>query len=272
MAITTIAGVNAANVQPRDFAKPLSGTLVAGRPHSFWQFGGMPPAGSASAAGLTGEVLTTATGQIPYTNALSGNTYLSRFLAYSSQPGTLLLCDRLWQNQITDLTLTSEQTFTSSVQIPARDVNGTTTGAEVYAALEITTVTGAGVPTLSFKYTNTAGTAGQIGANLVAPVAASIAGTFYPIGLAAGDVGIQKAQSITLSETWTSGAASVILYRVISRISIIAGANAGCFIFDNDALTGGFQKMYDNSVPFLVFIPQTTTTNIISGAFRWAQG
>ncbi len=272
MALTTIAQVNANVVQSRDYVKSVSGTLVVGRPHSFWFTAGTPTAGVASTAGLTGEVLTTATGQLNFTNALSGNTYLSRFLANATQPGTLLLCDRLWQNQISDLTLTSEQTFTSSVQIPARDANGTTTGAEVYAGLEIATVTGAGVPTLSFKYTNTAGTAGQIGANIVAPVASSIAGTFYPIGLAAGDLGVQKAQSITLSETWTSGAAGVVLYRVISRISIIGGLNAGPFIFDNDAVSSGFQKMYDNSVPFFIFIPQTTTTANIYGACRWAQG
>lgn len=272
MALSTIDTVNAALIQPQDYVKSVGGTTVAGRPHSYFLIAGMPTAGSASAAGLTGEVLTTATGQIPFTNPLSGNTYLSRFQAQVTQPGTLMLCDRLWQNQITDLTSISEQVFTSSVQIPARDANGATTGAEVYAGLEITTVTGAGVPTLTFKYTNTAGTAGQIGLGMVAPVASSIAGTFYPIGLAAGDVGVQKAESITLSETWTSGAASVVLYRVISRISILAGGNAGAFLYDNDAISTGFQKLYNNSVPFFILIPQTTTTSNIIGNVRFAQG
>jgi hypothetical protein len=39
-----------------------------------------------------------------------------------------------------------------------------------------------------------------------------------------------------------------------------------------DALTAGFANLFDNSVPFLVFIPNTTTTSNISGQVIWSQG
>src|SRR3990167_6661756 len=135
--------------------------------------------------------------------------------------GTLLLCDRLWHNNGLVITTITEQTFTAS-QIPARDANGSNAGVGVYAALEVTSATGAGVPNPTIKYNNQAGTVDKVGTNLVACVASSIAGTFHPFGLAAGDTGIQKLQSLTLGVSWTSGAISLVLYRVLARLELQA--------------------------------------------------
>lgn len=268
MAITTLDQALAGMQYPREFIKAVTGTLVAGRPHSLFYLGGVPGAGVAPTSGVTGEVLTTLSGQIPFSNPASGNSYLARFQGQSTQSGTLMLCDRLWQNSGLDVTSTAEQVFTSSLQIPARDANGTTTGAEVYAGVEVSTATAAGTPTLTLKYTNTAGTAGQLGTNTVATVASSIAGTFYPIGLAAGDTGIQKAQSLTLSATWTSGTIHVVLYRVLARLELTATNTPNAL----DSITGGFPKLYNNSVPFLIFVPNTTTTSNIAGQVIYTQG
>ena len=268
MAITTVNGALAGMQYPREVIKAVTGTLVAGRPHALWYLAGIPGAGVASTAGLTGEILTApVTGQIPFTNPLSGNSYLSRMQAMSTQAGTLLLIDKIWRNSGLDLTLTTEQVFTSSLQIPARDANGTTTGDQVYGAVEVTTVTGTGTPTLTLKYLNTAGQT-KTATNVVPTVAASIAGTFYPIGLAAGDTGIQKAVSLQLSATWTFGAVNVVLYRILARLELV-GANIPNAI---NELTGGFPRIYDNSVLTWVFIPNTTTTSNISGHIITSQG
>jgi hypothetical protein len=109
---------------------------------------------------------------------------------------------------------------------------------------------------------------GSVGANLVACVASSIAGTFHPFGLAAGDKGIRKAQSLTLGVSWTSGTIHVVLYRILARLELTL-ANLPNAI---DALTSGFVRMYDNTVPFLVFIPGATTTSNITGHVIWSQG
>jgi hypothetical protein len=268
MAITTVNGALAGMQPPRRFNKGLTGPMVAGRPNSLFYLSGFPGAGVAPTPGIGGEVLTTLSGQLPFTNPISGNTYLAGFNGMSTIAGNLLLCDRLWQNSGIDVTSTSEQVFTSSAQIPARDANGTNAGVGIEAGIEVSTVTGAGTPTLTLKYTDESGNAGALGTNVVATVAASIAGTFYPIGLAAGDTGIQKAQSLTLSATWTSGTIHVILYRVLAELPLTAGNIANML----DLLTGGMVRMYDNTVPFLIFIPSTTTTSNISGRALWTQG
>lgn len=267
MAITTVDGLLSGMQYPRDFAKAATGTLVAGRPHSLFYTAGMPGAGVAPTPGIGGEVLTTLSGQIPFSNPVSGETRLARLQGMTTQAGTLLLCDRLWQNSGITITSTSEQVFTGSATIPARDANGLSTGDQVLAGVEVSSATGAGTPTLTLKYTNQSGVAGQTATNYVSTVASSIAGTFYPIGLAAGDTGIQKAESLTLSATWTSGTIHVVLYRVIARLELQA-------LIPNaiDYLSSGFPKLHNNSVPFLVFIPNTTTTSITTGQVVFSQG
>jgi hypothetical protein len=267
MAITTLDGALAGMQYPREFAKGLTGTMVAGRPHSLFYLAGIPGAGVAPTPGIGGEQLTTLSGQIPFSNPVSGNTHLARFQAQATIAGTLLLCDRLWQNSGLDVTSTGEQTFTASAVIPARDANGAASGDQVFAGVEVSTATGAGTPTLTLKYTNQAGTTGKTATNVVSTVASSIAGTFYPIGLAAGDTGIQKAESLTLSATWTSGTIHVVLYRVLARLELTAQVGNAI-----DSLTSGFPRLHNNTVPFLIFIPNTTTTSNISGQVIYTQG
>ena len=268
MAITTLDGALAGMQYPREFAKAVTGTMVAGRPHSTFYLVGIPGAAVAPSPGIGGAVLTTYSGQIPFANPGAGNTYLSRFQGQATQAGTLLLCDRLWHNSGITITSTSLQSFTGSAQIPARDATGTNAGVQVYAGVEVSVATGSGTPTLTLTYTNSSGTGSKTSTNTVATVATSIAGTFYPIGLAAGDVGIQKADGITLSATWTSGTIHVVLYRILARLEL-TGANVPNAI---DALTSGFTRLYDNTVPFIIFIPSTTTTSNITGHVIWTQG
>jgi len=268
MAIGTIDQALAGMQYPRDFVKALTGTLVIGRPHSLFYLAGIPGAGVAPTPGIGGEVVTSLSGQIPFTNPTSGNSYLARLQAMATQAGTLLLCDRLWQNSGISITTTTEQTFTGSANIPPRDAKGLAEGWEVYGAIEVSGVTGAGVPTPTLKYTNQANVADKVGANIVACVASSIAGTFHPFGLAAGDSGIRKAQSITLGVSWTSGTIHVVLYRVLARLELTGAMLPNAI----DALTSGFVRLYDNTVPFLVFIPSATTTSITAGHVIWTQG
>jgi len=335
MAITTLNGALAGMQYPRDFIKEVTGTLVAGRPHSLLYLAGMPGAGVAPTPGLKGAALTSYAGQIPFANPASGNTYLARLAAQATQAGQLLLCDRLWHNSGYTITSTSAQvigntvtsssvanpsvitcsanvpfangdvvniqghtgstpaisgsytisnvsgaTFTIPVDVtvggtggtvglafPARDGNGAIAGAEVQLGVEVSGAVGAGTPTLTATYTNSAGVGAKSGVNQVATVASSIQGTFYPLGLAAGDVGVQTVQALTLSETWTSGTISLVAYRVLARLPLLAQIPNSL-----DALTAGFPRLFDNSVPFLIFVPNTTTTSNLMGNVVWTQG
>lgn len=266
MSITTLDQALAGMQQPQEFVKGGGGTMVGGRPHSFLMIGGIPGAAVAPAPGLAGAPLTSYPGQLPFNNPLAGNSYLARLQAQVTQAGTLMLVDRLWHNSGIDVTSVAEQTFPGAALIPARDANGAQVGDGVFAAVEVYGVTGAGVPTLTLKYANTAGVQ-QSGVNIMPTVAASIAGTFYPIGLAAGDTGVQRAISLTLNATWTSGSIGVVLYRVLARLEV--GAQVPNAI---DMLTGGFPRLYNNTVPQLVFIPNTTTSSNVIGHMIVAQG
>jgi hypothetical protein len=223
---------------------------------------------SNGGAGLTGYSLTSFSGQIPFTNPTSGNTYLARLQACGTGVGgQLLLCDRLWHNGGIDPTLTTIQNFTSSLQIPARDNTGTNTGTGVYAALEVYSALGASTLTPTLTYTNTAGGTSTANTLITIPVS-SIAGSFYPFALAAGDLGVQKAQAITLNSSATSGQMGVVLYRVIASIDLSLAPYTNAI----DSLTSVMPRAYDNTCPFLLYSPSTTTTTSVIGSVTWTQG
>lgn len=267
MAITTLDGVIAGMQYPRSFAKAATPTLVAGRPHSLFYLAGYPGTAVVPTPGLTGAALTTYAGQIPFTNPVSGNSYLARLQGQSTQAGTLILCDRLWHNSGLVMTVATSQTI-NSVTFPARDADGTTNGNEVLIGLEVYTATGAGVPTQTIGYTNQAGTSGKTAVGILPGVASSAVGAFYPIGLAAGDTGVRSVQTFQFSATWTSGSAGLVAYRELARLELTAANTPNAI----DALTSGFPRLFDNTVPFLLFIPSTTTASNISGQVIWTQG
>lgn len=267
MAITTLDGALAGMQYPRTFAKAVTGTMVAGRPHSTFYLAGHPGAAVAPTPGIAGAALTSYSGQLPFTNPVSGNTYLARFQGQATIAGTLVLADRLWHNSALVVTTTGAQTV-NSVAWPARDVDGSTNGNGVRIGLEVSTATGAGAATPSISYTDQGGTAGNTGSMEVAYAASSIAGTFYPFTLAAGDTGVRSIQTYTGGVSMTSGTIHLVAYRELARLELTA-ANVPSAI---DALTSGFPRLFDNTVPFIFFIPSTTTTSNISGHAIWTQG
>lgn len=267
MAITSLDLALAGERPLEEFSKALSGTLVVGRPYTPFYAVGVPGAAVAPTPGLAGAALTTYAGQIPVPPAL-GNTHISYFQAASSANyGTVMLADRLWHNSGITITLTTAQTV-NSVAFPARDKGGTTDGVGVYLGVEVSAATGAGTPTITVSYTNSAGVAGRTGTNIVPTVASSVVGTFYPIGLQAGDVGVRSVQTITLSATWTSGTIHLVAYRPIIPVTLPAVGAAGAL----NAVTGNMPRLYDNSVPFLIYRSQATTTTQLSGAVKFTQG
>lgn len=267
MAIATLDGALAGMQSPRPFAKAATPTLVAGRPQSLWALAGAPGAGAfdttLAGVALTGPV----SGQIPRTDPGAGNSYLGRLQAQATIAGTLLLCDRLWHNGGITITSTSAQTINSAA-LPARDAAGTVNGDGVLAAVEVSSATGSGTPTLTLGYTNQANASGKTSTNIDATVASSAAGAFYRLGLASGDTGIRTIQSLTLSATWTSGTINLVLYRILAALELTA-ANVPNAI---DALTSGFPRIFNGTVPFLVFVPSTTTATNISGTYIETQG
>lgn len=270
MSIATLDAALAGMRPPVAFAKAVTATLVAGRPASLWSLAGAPGAGGFDTT-LNGVILSSSAGQVAgqlsHTDPGSGNSYLARLSAAATQPGKLLLLDRLWHNGGITITSTGAQTITSPT-LPARDNAASTNGDGVLLGLEVSAATGAGTPTITVGYTNQAGTASRAGSNIDATLASSAIGAFYRIGLQAGDTGVRSIQSLTLSGTWTSGTINLVAYRLLAELDL-AGAFIGNAI---DALTSGFPLIPNGAVPFLVFIPSTTTASNVTGSYVETQG
>ncbi|CAB4126246.1 hypothetical protein UFOVP153_2 [uncultured Caudovirales phage] len=270
MSITTLDGIVAGAQWPRYFAKGITPTLVAGKPQSLWGLAGNPGAGTYDTT-LAGVALSGTSaqvnGQVPFTDPVSGNTYLSRLQAAATQPGTLLLCDRLWHNGGFTITSATAQALTSAT-FPARDVNGSTNGDGVLVGLEISAAAGNAAPTLTLGYTNSAGGTLKTATNTFATANSPAAGSFFPFGLASGDIGVRQITSLQLSVSWVSGTMNLVAYRVLASLEITGAFTPNAL----DAITGGFARMYPGTVPFFIFIPSTTTATNVSGQVIWTQG
>ena len=253
--------------QPPEEILKVGAATVAGRFYSPFYVAGRPGAAVAPTPGLSGAALTTYAGKIPFTNPVGGSqTRLMRFAASCTTPGQLLLCDRLWHNSGITVTLTTSQTI-NSVAWPARDRVGTTDGEGVMIGVEVSTVMGAGTPTWTMGYTNAAGTSGR--SIVTAAQSATMAvGSFIPIPLAAGDTGVRSIQTWQQSATMTSGVYHLVAYRVLARLPMPL-ANMGYAL---DAISSGFVKLHDNTVPFLLWLPSTTTAPTITGDLSVTQG
>lgn len=153
MAITSLDGIVAGAQTPRMFAKAVTATLVAGRPASLWSLGGMPGAGAFDNT-LNGVVLSSSSavpnGAIPHIDPASNNAYLAYLEAQATQPGVLMLLDRLWHNGGFTITSTSAQNITSPTwpsRCPTSGIDQTpsTNGLGVQLAVEVSAATGGGV-------------------------------------------------------------------------------------------------------------------------------
>ena len=265
MAITSVDGVLAGMIAPQPIFKVGVAMEAAGVAHSHFYSVGSPGAAVAPSPGVNGAALSTYAGQIPWTNPVSGNSYLARLVVAASQPCSVMLLDRLWHNSGLSPTLTSSQAITSPAW-PARDRNGATLGHGLLCGIEWSAVGGAGTPTCTLGYTNQDGTSGRTAT--LAAVTTPNAGTFERWGLQAGDTGIRSIQSYQASATRTSGTFHLVVYRILAVLHILA-ANIGDQI---DALTSGFVRLFNDTVPFLVQLPNGTTATNLSGQLVVTQG
>lgn len=252
MTISTLDGVIAGFQPPQEFARVGAGTQVVGRMYSPFYVAGRPGAAAAPSPGMAGAALTTYAGQIPFANG-AAKQYLARFSGYSSTLGTLLLCDRLWHNSGIVVTTTTAQTI-DSVAWPTRSSDGTVNGEGVRIGLELSVATGAGASVHSISYTDQSGNGSATGSPRVAYAASSIAGAFYDYGLAIGDTGVRSIQTFTSTVSMSSGAVHLVAYRELARVAItITGVEAAV-----DCLTSGMPELFDDTVPFLLWLPGST--------------
>jgi hypothetical protein len=213
-------------------------------------------------------------GQIPHTDPAGGvNSYLARFqcqtqAAALNQGGVIMLCDRIWDNQLTINNTTSLTINTSAW--PSRDNSGTANGDGIYAGIEVSVATSSTAAVLTnYTYTNSAGTGSRTGNFVDAPTAVSAtAGQFYRLSLAGGDTGIKSIQSIQFTTAWTTGTVNMVAYRILAVLedSLFTSPNAV------DPVTSGFPLLFNGVVPFLIYIPNATGALSTIGHYMESQG
>jgi hypothetical protein len=273
MTISTLNGV-LAGFQPGTLIyKGATPTLVVGRPQSLWAIAGLPGPGSYNGT-LAGANYSSSSamvnGQIPHTDPAGGvSAYLARFQIHAGgNGGVTLLCDRIWDNQLT-INSTGAQTINTAAW-PARDATGTTNGVGIVAAIEVSAATSATAAALTnYTYTNQSGVASRTGNFIDAPTAvAANAGQFYRLALQSPDTGIQSIQSIQFSTAWTTGTVNMVAYRVLSVLENPLATTPN-FV---DPVTSGLPQLFNGVVPFLVHVPNLTTATGFQGWYMETQG
>lgn len=272
MAITTLDGALAGVRVPEILTKVgiTMSAVGAMRGYTPWYVAGRPGASVAGSAGINGQACTPATGtsvdgRIRRTNPVSGNAYLHRLGMQTNVTGSLWLIDRLWQNSGLSVTSTTAQAITPAT-LPSRDGAGGTNGANVMAMIEWSATGGAGVPTVTLTYTDQDGNAGATGT--FTAVATPPVGTCEIFTFASGDTGVRAPTSFIQSATRTSGTMHLVLFRVLAQLEI-STANVGSAI---DAITGGFPRIYDDSVLQWIWFPSATTATTFLGQYIETQG
>ena len=259
MAINTVddiaAGLSAAQV--RNYMKVLAAPKAAGSLVSSWLASGLPGAGSAAPAYTAGSGYTCSsatTGAIQYVNGAVKN-WLAKMTANSSQPGTLILVDRLWACSGMGFAA-GTYAVTTPGALPARI---TDSGVGVEAYVEQYVVAGAASGTLTLNYLNTAAAAksGVIAAVVSAPSASQL----QPIPWQTGDVGISQVTSAVTSATWTSGTFGITLLKRIAEIPLASIGVSGVI----DWALAGLPTIPADACLQLIYIGSNTTAATVLG-------
>jgi hypothetical protein len=255
---------------PQVVGKDSTTAKAAGTPHTPWYGTGIIGAGSAPTGGLNGATFSgTVSGAIPTPAAVSGETtkLAGVRLVQTANVGLIWLVDRLWGN-VPVVTTTTGQAVTSPTW-PARDVSASTAGAGVYLALECSSATGNGSPVTNttVTYTNSAGT-GSKTATVPSFPATAPAGTWVPLSLAAGDVGVRSVQTVTLGTSYVSGQVHLVAYRLVAEIPV-PNANVATLLNYTQL---GLPSVWDNAVLQLVYWPTGTAVGSVAGSLTYAQG
>ena len=219
--VDDIAAGLAAPAQRIPYMKTLTAPKAAGAFQSSWLAAGMPGAGAASPAYTAGSGYTcdrTTTGAWPYTNGAVQN-WLARINAACSQPGVIVVADRLWSCSGMGFAA-STYAVTTPGSLPARITDN---GVNCELWVEQFAAAGAASGTLVANYLNTAGSAKS--GTIAAVVSAPVIGQMQQVPLQAGDTGIEQLTSVVNNATWTSGSWGMTILKRLIEIPIgVAGA------------------------------------------------
>ena len=154
----------------------------------------------------------------------SGNLYLTEVTIAGSIAEPIQLIDVLWYNSGLAVAAGAQAIAMGDGLGPARDINGSTDGEGVQAAILALSALGnaAAVATTTITYRDSENNSPNTGtfsalAGWQSP-ATPVIGTWMPFQLAAGDRGIREISSFNSGTTFTSGTFALVLYRPLVTI------------------------------------------------------
>jgi hypothetical protein len=270
VAISTLDQLVAGLLAPVDVLKTTSTGEAVGELWSPFYTAGWPGAAAAPSPGVNGAALTTYAGQLDFPAAVAGqSTYLAGADAcQAGSVGEVWICDRLWHNSGLTVTTTGAQAITTPI-FPARDSSGSTAGIGLRLGIEVTTATtnAGAVTNMTASYTDEAGNTGNT-ATVTSFPATAVAGHFSVFNLAAGDRGFRALASATLGTSLVTGAVSLVAFRVLAKIPVPT-ANIATRL---DAIQLGMPRLWDNTVPFLLYRLTGTSIGTVDATLTYAQG
>lgn len=273
MAITSLDGYLAANRQRVRICKTASKTSVAVIPFSVFDLAGNPGAGTlAGTSTANGVVPTDTTPGCPDLSFSSGTGYLSKVEFGSSVACRLALFDMLFKAGAYSYAAgTTNLSAQPSFQGRCPDYSGGAAwGARNEIWIEVSTafVTGTAWQ-VQVGYTNQAGVSGRLTVISAAQNAAALTqGKLFQLALQSGDTGIQKIDSVIVTNggtAMTAGAFNVLVLRSLWTSGRVRVANDGDI---HDMLKTGMPQVYSDSAIYLMVTADSTATGLPEIAFE----
>lgn len=171
--------------------------------------------------------------------------------------GTYILCDRLSHQGGLVANIATVQT----TNLPTAALTRYTTGAGVFAGIEIHTQIGNTITTVTASYTDQGGTAAQVTPAIpIGSTAFRDQRSFLPLPCAAGDSGFRSVESVTLAlSTGTAGTMGIVLYRPLLYLPLFMG-EAHMVNPAFGTLGGGMPEILDDAHLFWLFKPAGAPT------------
>jgi len=264
MAITTWDGYIGSAKQPLSFVKTASRTTVALNWFSVFDLAGNPGGGTLAGTSTTaGVVPTDATAGCPTINAFGGGAtgYLAQVDFGNTVACRMMLFDMLFKAGAYSFaagttTLSAQPSYSSRVA-------GGTDYADTQIRIEVSTAFATGTSwSVVVTYTNQSGTAGRSTVAFTGLAAAALTqGKMLQLALQAGDTGVQKIESVVVTNggtAMTAGAFNVLVLRPLWS-GRCRTANDGDV---HDLAKTGMPQVYADSALVLAVNPDSTSTGV----------
>lgn len=277
MAITSLNDYVNAVKQRIPMVKTASRTSVALIPFSVFDLAGNPGAGTLAGSSTSpGVVPTDATAGCPTINFSSGVGYLTKVEYYNTVLSRIGIYDMLYKAgafAFTGQTNTVTSAPAISQRCPDYPGSGTVFGNGNEIWIEVTTAFATGTAwQVQVTYTNSVGTAARTSIISAAQAAAALTqGKMFQIALASGDSGVQKIESVIVTNggtAMTAGNFNVLILRPLWSNRVRLANDAGI----NTLIDTGAPIVYTNSALIMVVTADSTSTGLPDMVIEIASG